>query len=824
MAPKIKESVLIRRVLKISLLVLAGLLVAAAAALTWHVRGQLPQRDGTLPLSGLKAPVRVAYDERGVPHIRAENEADLYRALGYVHAQDRLFQMEMVRRLARGELAEILGPKLLDVDRLFRTLGLRAHADAYVARMDRASPPWQALDAYLDGINQYQASRPLPLEFNLLGIPPRPFTPADTVAVTGYLAYSFAAAFGTEPVLTYVRDQLGGAYLKVFDLDWHPQGVLSPMAEGRHTTTATPPATAAWTPADWQALGRVAALGHGALAQAGVPPFEGSNAWVVSGHRTASGKPLLAGDPHIGFATPSVWYEAHLSAPGFELYGHHQALNPTALLGHNQRFGWSLTMFQNDDMDLVAEKLNPANPNQVWHRDQWVDLQSREETIKVKNAAPVRLTVRRSPHGPLINEALAGSLGHKTPVAMWWTFLETDNPILEAFYELNRADSLPKARSAASKIHAPGLNVVWANTAGDIGWWAAAKLPQRPENVHPSFILDGAQGEADKPGFYRFEDNPQEENPQRGYILSANHQPLPRSGVPVAGYYNLADRGERLDQQLRQPNVTWQLHNSQALQLDSGTGYGPRVLRPLIPILRAIITDSGEKTLLEHLVRWDGRYQLDDVAPTLFNQLLYQLAHDAMADELGELQFKNLLSTRALDTALPQLMADAESPWWDNRATKTMENRNDTVWAAWRATITHLQSSLGQSPSGWTWGRAHTLTHGHPLGRQKPLHLLFDVGPFPAPGGRETPNNLAYTLGPAPWAVSYGPSTRRLIDFSAPEQSLGINPVGQSGVLFDRHYADQAESYIKGRYQPQYLRPADIAAHTRSTLVLQPQR
>jgi penicillin amidase len=803
----------VRRIVKITLLLLVVLLLGAGAALTWHVRSKLPQRDGTLTLSGLQAPVHVAYDERGVPHIRAESEADMYRALGYVHAQDRLFQMEMIRRLARGELADILGRKLLDVDRLFRTLGLRAHADAYVARMDKHSPTYQALLAYLDGINQYQANRPLPLEFELLGIEPRPFIPADTVAVSGYLAYSFAAAFRTEPVLTYVRDQLGGAYLKVFDLDWHPQGVIGDAAES----------TAAWTPADWQALSKVAALGHSALTEAGVPPFEGSNAWVVSGHHTASGRPLLAGDPHIGFAAPSVWYEAQLSAPGFELYGHHQALNPSALLGHNRKFGWSLTMFQNDDMDLVAEKLNPANPNQVWHQSQWVDLQSRTETIEVKNEAPVRLTVRHTPHGPIINDVFADSLGNKTPVALWWTFLETDNPLLDAFYELNRADTLPKARSAASKIHAPGLNVVWANAAGDIGWWAAARLPQRPENVHPSFILDGARGEAEKPGFYRFEDNPQEENPQRGYILSANHQPLPRSGVPVAGYYNLADRAERLDQQLRQPNTTWQLHNSQTLQLDTGTGYGPRTLKPLLPILRAVITDSGEQSLLEHLVRWDGRYQVEDVAPTLFNQLLYQLAHEAMADELGEVQFQNLLATRALDTALPRLMADANSPWWDKRGTPAVEKRSDTVRAAWQASIKHLQATLGQSPSSWTWGKAHTLTHSHPLGRQKPLDRLFNVGPFPAPGGRETPNNLSYTLGPAPWSVSYGPSTRRLIDFSAPDRSLGINPLGQSGVLFDRHYSDQAEAYIQGRYQPQHTSQDDVAANTRSNLVLRPQ-
>lgn len=243
------------------------------------------------------------------------------------------------------------------------------------------------------------------------------------------MAYSFAAAFRTEPVLTYIRDELGSDYLRIFDLDWHPQGVLTPSG--------------ALGAGDWKDLGALARLSQQALEDAGLPQFEGSNAWVVAGSRTASGKPLLAGDPHIRFAAPAVWYEAQLSAPGFELYGHHQALNPFASLGHNRAFGWSLTMFQNDDLDLVAEKVNPDNPNQVWYQGKWVDLQSEEQEIAVKGAAPVKLTLRRSPHGPIVNDALGASSG-KTPIAMWWAFLETENPVLDAFYQLNRADTWPR--------------------------------------------------------------------------------------------------------------------------------------------------------------------------------------------------------------------------------------------------------------------------------------------------------------------------------------------------------------------------------------------
>ncbi|SDY67436.1 penicillin acylase family protein [Pseudomonas sp. NFIX28] len=800
--------------MKRSLTVVAVLILALAAGGGWYLYSKQPSRQGQVELERLQGSVTVRYDERGVPHIRAENETDLYRALGYVHAQDRLFQMEAMRRLARGELAEILGPKLLDTDKLFRSLRIRERAESYVAGLDRQSPAWKGLQAYLDGVNQYQDTHPQPIEFDVLGIPKRSFTAEDSVSVAGYMAYSFAAAFRTEPLLTYVRDQLGSDYLKVFDLDWQAKGVLT---KGRGPLA---PSLAA---SDWQDLGAIARLSEQALADAGLPQFEGSNAWAVSGTRTKSGKPLLAGDPHIRFAVPSVWYEAQLSAPGFELYGHHQALVPFAFLGHNLDFGWSLTMFQNDDLDLIAEKVNPNNANQVWYRGKWVDLVNSEQQIAVKGQPPVTQVLRQSPHGPIINDVL-GANADKTPIAMWWAFLETPNPILDGFYQLNRADTLAKARSAAAKVQAPGLNIVWANAKGDIGWWAAALLPKRPIGAKGAFILDGSTSLADKDGFYPFSANPQEENPARGYIVSANFQPVSPTGMEIPGYYNLADRGQQLDRQLGDKSVKWDIDASQKLQLGTTTDYGPRLLAPLLPVLREVVSDPRELKLVEQLAQWKGDYPLDSTSATLFNQFLFNLTDAAFHDELGDAFFDTLLSTRAIDAALPRLAAAADSPWWDNRNTLGQESRADTVRAAWRASLAHLKATFGDDPAKWLWGQAHTLTHGHPLGQQKPLDQVFNVGPFAAPGTHEVPNNQSAKIGPAPWPVTYGPSTRRLIDFADPAHSLTVNPVGQSGVLFDKHYQDQAEAYIEGVYQQAHFNEEEVTANTHSTLKLLPAR
>jgi penicillin amidase len=795
------------------LIALAGLIVVLAVVVGGYVYSKQPTRQGMVELQHLQGSVTVRYDERGIPHIRADNETDLYRALGYVHAQDRLFQMEVLRRLARGELAEVLGPKLLDTDKLMRTLRIRERADTYLANLDRQSPAYVAMQAYLDGINQYQDSHPNPVEFDVLGIRKRPFTALDTISIAGYMAYSFAAAFRTEPLLTYVRDQLGADYLNVFDLDWQPKGVLADNANSG-------PALAS---GDWQDLNALARLSEQALADNGLPQFEGSNAWAVSGSRTKSGKPLLAGDPHIRFSVPSVWYEAHLSAPGFELYGHYQALMPFASLGMNRDFGWSITMFQNDDLDLIAEKVNPDNANQVWYRGQWVDLVTHEQQIAVKGQAPVTLVLRQSPHGPIVNDALGSNAG-KTPIAMWWGFLESQNPILEGFYQLNRADTLAKARSAAAKVHAPGLNIVWANARGDIGWWAAAQLPKRAAGVKPWFILDGSSSDADKDGFYPFSANPQEENPARGYIVSANFQPVSPTGIEIPGYYNLADRGQQLHRQLGDKSVKWDLEASQKLQLGTTTAYGPRLLAPLLPVLREVVSDPAELKLVEQLSQWQGDYPLESTSATLFNQFLFNLADTAMRDELGNDFFETLLSTRVIDAALPRLAANADSPWWDNRNTPGKETRADTVKAAWQASLSHLKLTLGADFAQWQWGKAHTLTHGHPLGQQKPLDRIFNVGPFAAPGTHEVPNNLSAKIGPAPWPVTYGPSTRRLIDFADPTHSLTVNPVGQSGVAFDRHFDDQAEAYVEGLYFQAHLNDEEVAANARSTLKLLPAR
>lgn len=805
-----------KRVLKLAFWLLIVIFLVGSSVTIWWIMSKQATRQGKVEFSGMQEAVSVRYDERGVPHIDAKNEADAYRALGYVQAQDRLFQMEMIRRLAKGQLSEILGPNLLRIDKLMRSLRIDQHASEYATKIDPQSPSAKALKAYLEGVNTYQNTHSAPIEFDLLGIPKRPFTETDTFAVTGYLAYSFAAAFKGAPAMTFIRDKLGPDYLKDFDLQWHSNGVVSEKTSS----------------IDFNNLQQLASVSKEISEIAAMPQYVGSNAWAVSGSRTSSAKPLLAGDPHIGFAAPAVWYEAHLRYPGYELYGHFQPLTPYALLGHNMQSGWSLTMFENDDLDLIAEKVNPENPNQVSYHGQWVDLSEREDIINVKGAEPVKIKLRTSPHGPIINDVLSTKPSDGAPIAMWWAFLEYPNLILEAFYDLPRAETLEKARNAVSKIDAPGLNVVWANSTGDIAWWAVAKIPKRPEGVNPLFILDGDKSESDKLGSYDFSYNPQEENPSRGFVASANHQPVSPKGIEIPGYYLPKDRISRIHELLDSNDVKWNTQNMQTVQLDVTNHYPTRLVQTLLPLIRQSAAGTKDAALVDKLAAWNGVYKRDAIEPTISFQFTYELVHELMFERLGKDYFDGLLGTFLIDPALERMVANPQSVWWSNPA--AVESKPDTstnavvdarfekVHKAWIATMNHLRKTLGDDPSTWSWGRAHTLTHRHPLGVQKPLDKFFNVGPFPVNGSHETINNLSTHFGPAPWAVDVGPSTRRIIDFAKPEAALGINPVGQSGVLFDSHYSDQAYSYANGQYVPEHFSESDVAQSTIETLILRP--
>ncbi|MCP4297550.1 MAG: penicillin acylase family protein [Proteobacteria bacterium] len=768
-----------------------------------------PQRSGTIELSGLSQAVEVHYDRWAVPHIYASNEKDLFQALGYVHAQDRLFQMEMLRRLAKGQLAEILGSSLVKTDKFFRTLRIKQFSEEFAAELKSDEKYLEATKAYLSGINQFIAHGITPIEFHMLGIPSTKFTIADIIALGGYMSYSFASGFKTDPLLTFIKEKLGQEYLK--DLDFNLKNTLSSSNQPTYETSM---------------VDLVAVVGEIESFTATLGMFEGSNAWAISGKHTKSGKPILAGDPHMAYAFPSIWYEAHLVAPEFDLYGHHLAGVPFALLGHNRDSAWSLTMFKNDDVDFFKERVNPENKDQVWHKDRWVELIIEHEIIKVKGEKDVKLKVRRSHHGPIINDIVKGIDKKGSPVSVWWGFYLKSNKVLQTFYEMGRAKSVNDAAHAVKKLYTPGLNIMFANSNGDIAWWAAAKIPIRPDHVNPNFILDGASGKDDYLGFQDFSRNPQSVNPAAGYLVSANHQPQNvENGVPP-GYYNSHNRVDRINELIRSSNQLWTIEATKEMQLDNLSREDTKIRDIVMSVLgsnMATQKDGISEKALELLGLWDGKSDLNSIGASIFHQFYFDLMTETLLDELGRDYLNAFLSTQFQERALLQLLTKQHSRWWDNVKTKMPESRNYILIKAWEKTVATLVNTLGPKPEEWFWSKVHTLEQVHAIGRKKPFDQIFNLGPRSVPGAQETINKSSFKPGPGTHKVTTGPSTRRVIDFIDLNNTQGINPTGQAGFFFNKNSNDQFDMYVKGQYRKQLFEEKEIKQSGTSHLKLLPK-
>jgi len=742
-----------------------------------------------------------------------KNDHDLYMAFGYVHAQDRLFQMEIIRRLSQGKLSEILGDKLVGVDKLYRTLGLQQFGKKWLTAIEkRADPKLIALlQNYLAGVNQFVASGPNPIEFDLLGIPAHQYSMVDIASIAGFISFSFAQGLQDDALTHQLSQKLGAQYMK--DL-----GVL--YTPGFKQIPVDPLVTQSLATSVKQVMNSLQPYGL----------FHGSNGWLISPKRSASGHAILVNDPHIGYAQPSVWYEAQLTSDSTDLYGHFMGLIPMPLLGMSQHHAWGLTMFENDDMDLYAEKTNPENKNQYWAVDHWETFGQRTEIIKVKDADEIQLIVRSTRHGPVVNNVFDEIEGSKhgldqpqQPIAMWWAFLNTNNQMIEGFYQLGSAYKVEQAKAAAAKIHAPGLNIMYANSKGDIAWWAAAKLPIRPKHVNPKLILDGASGKDDQLGSYDFSHNPQQINPPSGVIYTANNQPADMGDGLVPGYYAPTDRPSRIIELLSQKQK-FNPDDMKSMSMDNTTPTAQLFQKMIIPILEnpQVQLSELETEALEHLKNWKANHASDEVGATIYNRFRLKFMELAMADEIGEELYPSFKFGFLMDRSIWKILNNENSVWWDNINTTEIETRQQLVREAWQQTITLLSGRFGNNSNNWTWGNDTQLVHEHPLGAVPALAKLFNVGPLNNEAGQEAINNLAFKIKDDELIIVMGPSTRRIIDFGDITNSWGINPTGQSGLFTDPHYDDQALDYVNGKFRHHYITPEQVRDNLEGELTLVP--
>ena len=760
--------------------------------------------NGEIEIKNTSEDVTIYFDEIGVPHINAKNQRDAYVALGYVHAQDRLWQMELIRRIAAGRLSEIFGEELIKTDKLFSGLGIEEASVKTIRNLDKNTASYQMAVAYLNGINQYIENGKTPIEFTLVGVEKETYTLKDMYNVFGYMAFSFAVAHKTDPMLTEVKEKLGPLYFNELI-----------AAENKNLTLIknekNPEITAAFS----QAM-------SGLMDVLPISPFIGSNSWVIGADKTKNGKVIFSNDPHIGYSQPSVWYQAHIKTPNYEMYGFHLALVPFPLLGHNKDYAYGLTMFENDDIDFYVEENNPENKNQYKFKENYFEYNLIEKQLKIKDEKDSLYTIKVSKHGPLMN-GIIENLDAEKPIAMQWIYTKLENQILDVAYEMSHAKNLKEFKKGASKLHAPGLNMMYGDAKNNIAWFASGKLYKYSHPLYTKTFLNGASGEDEIETYLDFEENPQAINPASNYVYSANNQPDSIANMLYPGYYLFEDRAKRIVD-LVAPKNDWTKEDVAKMLLDVTSLTAPKVAKNLIKYLDQSTFSPSEKTVLGILEKWKGNFDKNEIAPVIYSRFVYEFQKNTFADEMGK-GFHQFVNTPFIEKVLPVQVEREQSVWWDNITTKDKnETKQEIITMSFKRAFSFLEKQLGANVEDWKWERVISVEHKHALGKVPLLRNYFNVGPFVTAGGDQVINNQIYDIDSTGYyRVKAGPSTRRIVDFSDVENSLAIMPTGQSGRIFSAHYKDQALKYLNGDFVKMSLNDADIQK-SKNVLVLKAEK
>ena len=765
------------------LYVLGGVSLLLGVSLYIFIQKSATDYNFEISSSDVENDVRIVFDDMAVPHIYAETETDAMFALGYVHASERLWQMDLLRRAGGGELSELFGEDMIENDRYLRTLGMRKAAIKDAAEFDKTSSEKTKVAAlsYLKGINTFIDEEKYPVEYKILGAIPQEFEVVDMYKTAGFMAYSFAIHIKTEPIVDWIKTNFDSTY-------------LADVAVGVKGFTKIPTQNAS---VDITAFSDLANRLDENLP---VSQFIGSNSWVISGSKTKSGEVLFCNDTHMKYSSPSVWYEAHLHTPELEYYGNHLAGVPFPPLGHTRERAWGITMFVNDDVDLYKETIEG---DQYLHDEKMYDLEVSKEIIRVSGGEDVEFEVRSTMHGPLIEDS----------VALWWTYMQyPENLIQEAFYGMSRAESMEDIKHSASLVHAPGLNIMYGDIEGNIAWWAAAKLPIRSTTADSKSIQDGSLAENDILGWYDFSKNPQTVNPDRGYIYSTNNSPEEVEGVHYPGYYYGGNtRGASIMKALSSDKSDWTMEDAQAMQM----GTHSPVYESNCSMMCEYASDNEFEGVyseyFKKLQDWRGTHAKEEVEPTIYYRWMHALIKNVFKDELGAEKYLTFRGTIVCENTLPLVLQNGDSPWWDDKGTDDIESASDIIKIAFREAIDEILDQRGTDPSNWEYGKVHHLTHEHAMGEVELLADFFNVGRYEVPSAKDALCKYEFKLKDSvDFEVFSGPAMRVSIDFSDVDASESIIPTGQSGNVFSPYYANQADMYHSGEFRKQRMNIEEI--------------
>lgn len=812
------------------LLAIVGVVVAigliAVLVFIYTVRRPFPKTDGTVTVAGLREEVTVFRDEFGIPHIFAQNLDDLFFAQGYVHAQDRFWQMEFWRHIGQGRISEIAGEGSLELDKFIRTMGWNRIGADTLSYYEQESPGSMAiLDAYSAGVNAYidEHRDELSVNYAILGLVNEPWeiepwTPLNTITWAVVMSDNLSSDWGSElrraNLIKDLGEEMVDSIWLLYPYDRRPVIVSTEALEefralevGRSETVGT----VDWSRVNTDIVGEIPGNGF-AL---GDESFVGSNNWVVSGEHTDTGLPLLANDPHLGIQMPAIWYEIGLHSPDLNVVGFSFAGTPGVVIGHNENIAWGVTNVGADVQDLYIERINPDNPRQYEFEGEWRDMEVVEEVIKVNGGQDVILEVLATQHGPIINEIVDGE---SDVLALRWTAQEPSR-ILESLFMLNQAKNYEEFREALRYWDVPSQNFVYADKEGNIGYQAPGLMPLR-KNGDGRSPVPGWTGDYEWEGWVPFEEMPALFNPESGYIVTANHAVVDQE-YPFLIALNWADgnRAQRITDLLEESLAVGMVtaDDFARIQFDSKS----LLAQDYVPLLVKLSTsDSQVQEAIELLGRWDLQARRDSVPAGLFELFFNQMVPNVLADDVGE---DNVWSIANV-IFFHEIVGDPDASWWDNGDTPEVETREDILLLSLEEALAWFDENLGGSLDDWNWGSIHTATFvSAPLG-QSGIGLIESIvnrGPYPADGGFSIVNANSWNQ-ESPAAITGHPSMRMIVDLNDLDASQTVLPTGQSGHPYHRHYDDMVELWLNGQYHPMLFSRAVIEDAAKDQLVLQP--
>ncbi|HPE75024.1 MAG TPA: penicillin acylase family protein [Draconibacterium sp.] len=769
----------LKRVL-IGVLILAGVIIVSGFYLLHYIKtAAIPDYSKDIQIEGLSAEVNILRDSLGIPHIYTNNETDLYRAVGFAMAQDRLWQMDLLRRVTQGRLSEILGKDLVKTDILMRALRIQEKSEKI---LEKSTPEIiHALEAFSEGVNVYMANQPLPPEFKILGYTPEPWKPVHSVNLIGYMSWDLTSGWGTELLIHQLQGKVSENQI----------AQLIPKTEYQETAVFR----------DFNSseikIGETILSAGNQLEELGAQIFYGSNNWAVSGKKSKTGKPLLANDMHLGLLSPGIWYQMHqniegkLNVTGLVLPG-----QPFVIAGHNDSIAWGMTNVMVDDLDFYAEKLNEDSTKYLLDGE-WKDLLIKTDFIKIKGEDDFENTMRFTHRGPIVNNFKKGA---DTPISIHWLGNEMSNEIRTVFL-LNRASNWADFRDAVKTFTAVSQNIVYADVAGNIGLQCSAGVPIRAGNGIQ--IYPGDSSKYDWTGLVPFEELPFEFNPERGYVSSANNKTVP-GNYPyyISHWFAQPDRIDRIREMLEEKELLG-TEDFQAMHRDVKSKKAERFTPVFLTAINAESDlNQTETESLKILEDWKYELTRESVAASIFEIMYRKVCENLIKDDLSPEIYENLKGQRTLlENLLLNIQTEKSSEWIDDKTTPETETFDDIVARSFKETIADLTAEKGEKTDNWNWGKIHTFTIKHPLGKVEILDKVLDLnkGPFEVPGSYHTVCPYSYSYNDL-YNVNHGASHRHIFDVSNWDASKTIIPTGTSGIPASDFYLNQTEMYINNQY------------------------